>query len=205
MLAVVTSIGEPTTDLCIWSLQRNGFTVKVIRDPYSSLWEKLKHIYIGTDEDFLRVDADVIPNRKVTASYLEKQEYVYDLQTVNPAHSTAWWLQFSAYDWFQQDVMHGGIQFIRKEALPALRAHVDEFERAYRPETYLYRLEEFTNPIRRCVAVNVVAGLHGFAQTDIERVKDTKERRGQMGNYDFELAERLNNLIDTFHVDYRDE
>ena len=57
----------------------------------------------------------------------------------------------------------------------------------------MWRLPEFNGP-RRCVTVTKVMGLHGFAQTDIERVKQTKERRGQLENYDFELAERLTEL-----------
>ncbi len=194
--AIVTSIGEPTTDLCKWSLERSGFKVLVLKDPSTSLWAKLKWIYENTDEDFLRVDADVVPNRTLNPEYLKKQGYTCNCpQDKIASSSKPWWIQFSCYDWFKQDVMYGGIQFIRKEALPALRAHVDEFEKAYRPETYLYRLEEFTKPLRRCVAVDVVAGLHGFAQNDIERVKATKEQRGQMDNYDFELARSLDELM----------
>lgn len=195
MLAIVTSINEPTTDLCVWSLRRNGFEVRVDNDRNSSLWRKLKWIYHHTDEDFLRVDADVIVNRNVTPQYLEEKKYIYDVSSSGPSAINAWWLQFRVYDWHKQDIVSGGVQFIRKEALAALRAHVGEFENGYRPETYLYRLEEFTKPTRRCVTVNVVAGLHGFAQNDIDRVKATKEQRGQLDDYDFELAGMLDQLV----------
>lgn len=61
MKAYVTSIGEPTTDLCVWSLERNGFETVLIQDQ-TTLAEKLKRIYSEADEDFVRIDADVIVN-----------------------------------------------------------------------------------------------------------------------------------------------
>ena len=57
MKCYVTSIGEPTTDVCVWSLKRNGFDVELLQDN-SSLQNKLKRIFEKADDDFLRVDAD---------------------------------------------------------------------------------------------------------------------------------------------------
>lgn len=177
MKAYVTSIGEPTTDLCVWALERQGFDVVLIKDP-STLWTKLKTIYDMADDDFIRVDADVIVNKNVRD--LIKEEGLL-------------WYQSLCYSWFSQDVTHGGVQFIRKEAIPVLRKHIDEATRRERPESYMFRLEAFHNP-RVCGTFEKMCGLHGYAQNDINRVKQTKVRRGQMDNYDFELSERLSAL-----------
>lgn len=177
MKAFVTSIGEPTTWLCCDQLRRYGFDVVILKDD-RSLAEKLREIYTQADDDFLRVDADVVPNRRI-------RELVDDPLPV-------WWVQARIFDWLQQDLATGGIQFIRKEALPHLREHVGRFLGAERPETQLYRLEAFHEP-RRCVTSPVVAGLHGFRQGDLARVRAVKERRGQT-NYDWPLVERLEAL-----------
>lgn len=177
MIAYVTSIGETTTDLCVWSLERQGFAVRLIKDP-TSLWDKLRRIFAEADDDFVRVDADVVVNRNI-------KELVNQTDLV--------WYQSLCFGWFSQDVVHGGVQFVRKEAIPTVREHINEAQRLERPESYLFRLEAFHNP-RVCGTFNKVCGLHGYGQRDIDRVKETKLRRGQWDNYDFELAERLSAL-----------
>lgn len=178
MKAFVTSFGEPTTELCVWALERLGIKVELIKSS-SSLAEKLRDIYNATDEDFIRVDADVIPNRNV-------------LQLAD-ANEGAWWLQARTYDWYQQDLTHGGVQLIRKEALPALRANIGKHMRVDRPESQMYRLEEFHNP-RRCEIIELVCGLHGWQQIDLERVMRVKGLRGQYENYDWELVNKMAEL-----------
>ena len=173
MNAYITSIGEPTTDLCEWSLKRLGFTTIVIQND-STLWSKLRHIFSVEREDFLRVDADVVCNKNVLE--LVKQDN--------------WWYQAQTFDWFKQDTTDGGIQFIKKECIPIVNKHMLEAEKQERPESYLYRLDEFHNP-RRCETFNKICGMHGYGQNDTERVKATKRRRGQFDNYDWELAEKL--------------
>jgi len=178
MKVYITSIGESTTGLCKWSLERQGFQVIVLNDP-SSLWDKLNRIFSDTDEeDILRVDADVIVNKNI-------KELVQQNKLL--------WYQSLTYDWFKQDITHGGIQFIRKETISIIRKHINEAIRMDRPESYLFRLEEFHNP-RVCGTFEKVCGLNGYKQFDKQRVKDVKERRGQMDNYDFELAERIEQL-----------
>lgn len=177
MRAYVTSIGEPTTDLCKWSLERMGFDVVVVKND-SSLADKLATIFRVEDDDFIRVDADVVPNRNV-------------LELINM--SEAWWYQTQSFDWFAQDVRYGGVQFIRKEAIPIIREHLDDIADLERPESYLYRLDEFHNP-RRCVSWDKVCGVHGYAQTDVNRIKKTKGRRGQYDTYDWELSDRMSAL-----------
>lgn len=177
MIAFITSTNEPTTELCRWSLDRLGFTTVLYIDQ-TSLWNKLEGIFEEATEDFLRVDADVVCNKNV-------------LDLV--AMKSKWWYQATTYDWFKQDITSGGIQFIKKECIPIVNKHIQEAKEQERPESYLYRLEEFHNP-RRCISYDKICGLHGFAQSDVNRIRETKLRRGQFENYDWELAERLSAL-----------
>lgn len=175
MKAYVTSIGESTTELCVWSLERQGFDVELIQDPDTSLAHKLQEIYNLADDDFVRVDADVIVTRKIKLLDLPKD---------------IWWVQTQSFGFLSQDIIYGGVQLISKKALPALRKHIVMQQQAERPETAMFRLEEFYGP-RRCISVDLICGLHSFGKQDINRIKETKERRGQMANYDFELAEKM--------------
>ncbi len=181
MITVVTSIGEQTTDLCVWSLKRLNFKPEVLNDPDTTLWQKLEMIYYyAKDEDILRVDADVVVNKNILE--MVKQDKL-------------WWYQALCYGWFNQDVIHGGVQFIRKQSLPAIRYHLQEARKLERPESYLSRLPEFHNP-RVFGTFEKVCGIHGYGQFshDVIRAKATKIRRNQYENYDFELAERLSML-----------
>lgn len=175
----MTSIGEPTTRLCCEQLLKYGLELVLLKDS-SSLWYKLSEIYRMADDDFLRVDADVIPNRNI-------KDFWYTFSR------GVWWVQGSVYEWWRQDVSQGGVQFIRKEAIPHLREAVGRFSDADRPETQLSRIPAFYEP-RRFETSPVVSGLHGYGQDDLERVKAIKKRRKQLGNYDFELVEKLNGL-----------
>lgn len=181
MRAIITSIDETTTDLCEWSLNRLGFRTYIVKSQKTTLYQKLITIFDIQgimDEDFIRVDADVIVNKNILK--LVEQD---DL----------WWYQALTFDWFKQDVTHGGVQFIRKECFPAIKGHLKEAEYMERPETYLSRLDEFHNP-RVFGTYEKICGLHGYKQNDIERVKLTKFRRGQQDSYDWELAERIESL-----------
>lgn len=179
MIAFVTSTGEPTRDLCVWSLERRGFGVVLIESD-DSLALKLQRIYEVADDDFVRVDADVIVTRPIDKTI----EYF-------PATDKTWWLQFQTYDMYKQRPTNGGIQFIRKEALPALRENIGKFLHDDRPETRMWNLDEFHKPRRCQTHLQHMAGLHGFGRQDLERVKKTKLGRKEPEVYDFELAEKL--------------
>lgn len=179
MKAFVTSIGEPTTRLCIEQLRRYDYEVTVLKDE-SSLWSKLVRIYNEADSDFLRVDADFVPNRNIKDFW---QKYDRDV----------WWVQPSIFDWYRQDIGQGGAQFIRREALPILRMCIPAFEKAERPETEVSRVEPLHNP-RRMVTSDVVVGMHGYRQGHLDRIRAQKARRGQSDNYDWNLVEELERL-----------
>lgn len=174
MKAIVTSIGEPTTELCVWSLTRLGFEVQLIMNE-RSLWAKLKQIFDNADEDFVRVDADVVVNKNILE--LVKQT---DLL----------WYQALTFDWYKQDLAHGGIQFIRRPAIKLVLPHIRTAENKPRPETYLSRIKELHDP-RMFGTFESICGLHGYKQNDYKRVKKVKRDRDQYANYDFELAEKL--------------
>lgn len=177
MIAYVTSVGEPTTDLCIWALERHGIKTQLLSTNIT-LAEKLQLIYKYAKTDFLRVDADVIVNRNITKL---------------PAFNEVWWYQYKTFDWWRQDLGNGGVQYISKKALPFLRQYIGSFMEAERPETQMFRLPEFDNP-RRCITLDQVMGLHGYGQDDVQSVIETKTRRGQLASYDFELAEQISKL-----------
>lgn len=178
MKAYVTSLGETTTDLCVWSLERLGFDVVLLNDPNTILWEKLKEIYSIQNDDFLRVDADVVCNKNVL-ELIKLRDLV--------------WYQSLTYDWFKQDITHGGIQFVRQPAIQTIRNHIYEAKWKDRPESYIFRLKEFENP-RICGTLQTICGLHGYKQNDVDRVKAVKKRRNQYENYDWELSERISEL-----------
>ena len=182
MKVIVTSTGEPTTELCRWALERNGFEVMVFQSD-TSLWQKLHDIYNNIDEDFLRVDADVIVNKNLTPQKLE------DLSK----DGTIWWWQFVVFDWYKMDIAHT-TSFIRKVALPSMRLNINRFKLSLRPETDISRIKELHNPRRMQTYDKQIVGIHGYGIPDMTEVKRLKEARNQMDNYDFELAERLNAL-----------
>lgn len=181
MKAYVTSIGEPTTELCVWALERNGFDVELVQNP-AWLAMKLEYIYNDAIEEFLRVDADIVVNRNMTPELLQSLD-----------DSTIWWWQFLTFDWFKQDVNHS-MAYIKPAAFPALRKHIGDLQMDIRPETKISRIEEFHNPRRMATYEDKIMGLHGYATADLNPVKELKSLRGQYGLYDFELAERLNAL-----------
>lgn len=181
MKAYVFSIGESTTELCCQQLKDMGFEVHLIQDK-TSLWQKLKLFYQyaleDADDEFLRVDADVIPNKNV-------------LELIKLADG-CWWHQSLAYDWYKQDLSPVSVSHIRREAIELCHQNIDRFEHSSRPETDVWRLQEFHYP-RRCHIANIVTGLHGYKQQDQrERIKRLKEERHQ--TYDWDLVERIEKL-----------
>lgn len=178
--AFITSIGEPTTDLCIWSLERNGFeTELVIGD--DSLSSKLEYIYNTADSDFVRIDSDIIVNKNFTPELL------------NSLDKNTWWWQFICFDWYKCDIAHL-IAFIQEPAIKPLRNNIGRFLDNIRPETESSRIKEFYNPRRMDTYNEKIMGIHGYGIKDTKPVVKLKSQRGQSHLYDFELASELDKL-----------
>lgn len=179
MKAYVTSIGEPTTELCEWALERQGFDVVTIQNN-ESLGRKLKKIYelaSVEEEDFVRVDADVIVNWN--ARYAHRFENPY------------WWQQFMTFDMYKQDLTNGGVQLISHKILPTLLDNIDRFIDDDRPETRMWRLEAFDGERSKFHSSKTVMGIHGFGQKDLGRVRNIKDGRKYADDYDWELAYKM--------------
>lgn len=174
MRAYVTSIGEPTTQLCCDMLHHLGFSVVLISSSTTTLAEKLKYIYNHATEDFIRVDADVIPTESVK-------------DALKPTH--ALWTQYTTFDMYNFQLGFGGVQRISKELLTALRNQIVNYMHDDRPETRMWRLEEFQNRTH-FVSSPILVGIHGFGQKDWERVKKVKDGR-KHDDYDWWLVERM--------------
>lgn len=185
MKAFVTSIGEPTTDLCCWALRRNGFDVMLIQDRNTSLWEKLKTIYEMAETDFVRVDADIIVNRNFTKEMLS---------FLTLRNEDVWWWQFLTFDMLKLDTNHS-MAYTKREAIPALRKHITDpmIMNSNRPETEMSRIKPFYEPRRFDTYPDELMGVHGL-KADLNRVKRLKHVRNQQDLYDFEMAERIAKL-----------
>lgn len=167
MKAIIFSIGESTTELCAEQMSKY-FDVEVWQDG-TTLWEKLKRFY-EFNEDIVRIDADIIPNARIG-------EIIED--------DGCWWHNSLGWDWYHQEVRPISIHFIKKPIFEIARKHIDEAENQIRPETYIWRLEEFHNP-RVCHIVDKVLGMHGYAQSkERARIKALKEFRSQPYNWEF--------------------
>lgn len=176
MRAYVFSIGEKTTDLCCELMREYGFEVILYQDQ-TSLWEKLKRFYteaLGTKSDaFVRIDADIIPNRNVLK-----------LQSKG-------WSCAVGFDWYKQDRGAISIHMMTRPIIEQCLEHIEEAKDKIRPETYLWRLPE-VNPWTYIVD-EFSCGIHGYGQKNHRnRIKDLKYNRGQ--KYDWELIERIERL-----------
>lgn len=180
MKAYVFSIGEPTTELCIELMEKYGFDVQLIYNETSSLWDKLKYFYtkaLETEDDvFVRIDADIIPNRNV-------KRLVDDF--ING------WTCASGFDWYKQDRGAISIHVMNRSIIEKCLAHIDEAKDEVRPETYLWRLPEVNK--HTVIKEEYSCGIHGYGQKHHrQRIKDLKHLRNQ--KYDWDLVERIEAL-----------
>lgn len=175
----VFSIGEPTTDLCVELLEKYGFDVRLIQDQ-TSLWEKLKRFYTETleteDYYFMRIDADVIPNRNVNRLV---DDFIHG------------WSCASGFDWYKQDRGAISIHVMDRATIEKCLKHIDEAQGEVRPETYLWRLKEVNSLTE--VVDDYSCGIHGYGQQPHrDRIKKLKDERHQ--DYDWDLVERIESL-----------
>lgn len=181
MKAYIFSIGEKTTDLCRELMNDMGFETILLKDE-TSLWAKLKTFYEQalqtSDMEFVRIDADIIPNRGVQ-----------DLIRINDG---CLWHCAVGWDWYKQKRDTISVHHMKREAIEKCLHNIDSAKDKDRPETHLWRIEEFHWP-RVCHQVDISCGMHGYGQTDQrERIKKLKRSRNQ--NYDWDLVERIEAL-----------
>lgn len=181
MRAFIFSIGERTTGLCQELMDDMGFETVLYQDN-TSLWEKLKRFYTEAletdDEEFVRIDADIIPNRRVL-----------DLIKVNDG---CLWHAAVGWDWYKQERGLISIHHMKRQAVAQCLENIESARDENRPETYLWRMQEFHYP-RVCHGVDISCGLHGYGQTDQrDRIEKLKESRNQ--DYDWELIRKIEAL-----------
>jgi len=170
MKCFLTSIGERTTELCRWQLEKLGFEV-VLLDEKESWIDKYKKFIFMADKDCLRIDSDVIPNKNI-------KKLVSD----------CWMVQAKTYDLYRNDVWFTSPVFYSKEAIDLIRLNFDLLDKN-RPETSAWRLI----PKDKLKNLDIIVGIHGFFQDKetIERAKQNKINRGQIQDYYFELVEKI--------------
>lgn len=176
MKAYVTSIGERTTKLCCEQLTMFGFEV-VLLDKQESWHKKYKRFLREANEDCIRIDADIIPNKRIEAvhTYVDS-DYLM--------------VQFKTYGFYRNDISITSPVFYKKDCFKILNGmDLDE----NRPETSAWR-NKYIN--MRTHTSDVIVGLHGFFQDKetMERAYKNKVERKQLDMYDFELARKVAKL-----------
>ena len=179
MKIYVTSIGEPTTEICCWQLKRLGFEV-ILLDETEDWAEKYKKFVSMADDDCFRVDADVIVN-----------ENIWKMLDCNEDNK---WLMIQSYgyDFYRNNIRVTSPIFYSKKALEIIRKNIDKIDKN-RPETSAWRFSEINPLTKTC---DFIVGMHGFFQgrKEFKRALKNKEERKQIEEFDFELADRLLNL-----------
>lgn len=185
MKAYVFSIGEKTTSLCCKLLKSYGFEVILIKDasPLSSKLRRFYDLALKTDDDYwLRIDADIIPNRNVLRLAKVVDAFGKDVPS---------WVCASGFDWYKQDRGAISIHIMNREAVNRAQKHAPYAKEVVRPETYIWRQPDI-NPFTMVVE-SFNAGLHGYGQKDQRRrIKNLKNLRNQ--DYDWDLVRKIENL-----------
>lgn len=176
MKVFLTSIGEKTTQICKEQLERFGFEVILLND--IETWDvKYRKFIDRANEDCLRIDADIIPNRNI--------ELAKDYFT----GSSILMGQFQGYDFYKNDVGVIGVTYYSKKALSIIRNSFDEIDWR-RPEATAWRLPKINPNTYTC---KLIVAMHGFFQDDahLKRHLKNKIERKQIEDYDFDLAKKI--------------
>lgn len=165
-------------------MEEYGFEVILLKDPRTNLWEKLKEFYekaLETDDEwFVRIDADIIPNRNV----IKLSEIPSGLEELK-------WICASGFDWYSQDRKAISVHLMHRSVIGECYKYIDEARDKIRPETYLWRKESINDLTGIAGAFN--CGIHGFAQQDQRnRIQWLKYNRNQ--DYDWKLLDRIEAL-----------
>lgn len=186
MKAFVFSIGETTTDICIWSLKRLGFVVVPIADPKTSFYQKYLEFLSRAkgEETVIRCDADVVVTKDFTTMVKMYQ-----------SQNQFWWFQGKVYCHLKHNLVNTGPNIMNDRVISVGLQHFHEYKHDSRPETRLSRAKELMDP-RRYMALDYFTGIHGFRQReeDIQRVFNQKAERDQLGEWDLELIDKMGKL-----------
>ena len=129
MTAYVTSVGEKTTRICCDQLTKFGFDVVLLGEKESWLEKYKKFVNMACEKgkNCLRVDADIIPNKHI--------------KKVGKEEELGMMIQYSLYDFYQNDVKVGAPMFYKLKALQLIR---DNFNKLHptRPEASAWRLKD---------------------------------------------------------------
>jgi hypothetical protein len=176
--AYLCTIGERTTEVCKWQLERLGFDV-VVLDEVEPWCVKYGRFIQMADEDCIRIDADVILNDKI----------ILDIDQIPENILMA---QFQYFDFYRNEVGVGNPCFYSKACLDILKTKLGDIDE-HRPEASAWRLKEINDFTMTCERV---CGMHGFFQDNmtIARAKKNKEDRGQINLYDFALVDKINEM-----------
>jgi hypothetical protein len=185
MKVYLTTIGEKTTEICREQFERFGFEV-IILNKQKCWLEKYKDFVrmaladmdrVGED-CCIRCDADVIVNKQILNLGKEPGDY--------------WFCHGWVYDFYKNDLHGAGPVFYRREALEIIAAKIDSLIN-YRPETTASRWPEINE---KYFVSQLIVGMHGFFQAGraFYEAKKNKIERGQIAQYDFDLAQKLRNL-----------
>ena len=175
MKAFLTSIGEATTSICKWQLERFGFEV-VLLDKIEPWIDKYKRFLEMADEECLRIDADIIPNERIRifqdSGYLRKNALLAKAYT---------------YDFYANGLMPTAPVYYSKGITKGLKDRITDIDR---PETSIWRLRDLHE---KAIVLSEVVGIHGFfqARKDIDRGVNNKQVRDQNSQYDFDLLDKL--------------
>lgn len=185
MKAYLCTVGEKTTAICKEQLERYGFTVVVLdeKEPWHDKYLRFLTLALSNGEDCLRIDGDIIPNKNISIAH-EWRDNI---------SSNALMIQFSYYDFYRNDVHPGNPILYTPESIDIILRNWGEIK-TDRPETHASRLKEINH--RMVTWEDDLVGLHGFFQDfeTMRRAQKNKVARGQIDEYDFQLAYKLANL-----------
>lgn len=175
MKAYVFSVGEPTTKLCVEALEKHGLDVVLMQDgskfpvKYKKMMEEVE------DDEFLRVDADIIINHRL-------DEYLEQCKDWSCAYGWVWW---------QQDLAPISVMYYSRPIVEIIKKHLHDpvFLRTPRPEQYMWSLPEIQGKNHK---IEIPLGLKGYGVRDLVPVKERKARRGQQ--YNWWWIEKINKL-----------
>jgi len=174
MKAYLTTIGEKTTDICRWNLERFGFEV-IMLNKLESWIDKYKNFINIADENCLRIDSDVLVNKNINDCLLLGDKDM---------------VQFQCFDIYRNDIWVTCPVFYGKTILQIIRNNIEKLD-LYRPETSAWRLPDVLPHTKSYV--DKVYGSHGLFQDEetMKRAYKNKQDRNQLDQYDFELINKL--------------